>query len=491
MSRQGLVNGNLGNSNSAGRGHALVIGGSLAGLLAARVLSEHFERVTVVERDRFPSAPAPRKGVPQAKHVHALLGRGRMIIEGLFPGISDELVAAGAHPLDIAGDFAWLTPAGWGPRFASGLKMLAFARPLLDWHVSRRVRALGRVTILEDTELVRLLPRGRGRGVAGAVVRPRGTRAGESPSEVNVNADLVVDAGGRGSRAPQWLEALGYEPPRETVVKAFIGYASRLYRLPEGARSGWECAYVQAAPPEQRRSGILFPVEGGLHLLTLAGGGRDYPPTDEEGYLQFAHSLPDPIIYDAVKDAEPVSPVCTHHATENRVRHFERLSQMPENFVVLGDAACAFNPVYGQGMTTAALGAEALAQTLREQSRRRPDGRLEGLSGRFQKRLARVNAGPWMLATGEDYRYREVEGGRPTLATRLTHRYMDGVVRLSTTDRGVRRLLLEVFNMLAPPSALFRPSVAARVAGSALRFRARGARAMSSPEPAVGGATVS
>lgn len=226
------------------RGHAVVLGGSLAGLLAARVLARHFDRVTVVERDAYPPDASVHKGVPQAGHVHALVRRGQQVLESLFPGLLEELFADGAHRVDVAGEVAWLTPAGWGTRFPSGLDLIGFTRPLLDLHVRRRLSYDWRVRVLEETEILRLLPAARGGGgVCGALCRTR--RSGRTDEELR--ADLVVDATGRGSRAPRWLRELGYDAPSETFVSAHLGYASRLYRVPVGFAPGWKDAYVQAA----------------------------------------------------------------------------------------------------------------------------------------------------------------------------------------------------------------------------------------------------
>jgi len=435
--------------------HALVIGGSMAGMLAARILADHFERVTILERDHFPGGPVPRKGVPQSRHVHALLKRGRITLERLFPGIGDELVAAGAPTLDMANDIAWLTPAGWGVRFLSDLGFVAFSRDLLDWHVRRRLAAhYYGVRFLEGCDVIGLLPNAAGNGVAGAHVRQRDRSGGEE----KLRADLVVDATGRNSRAPEWLEALGYSRPEETVINAHLGDATRVYRRPAGFRADWKMVFVQAAPPDITRGALLLPIEGDRWMLTLAGRDRDYPPTDEAGFMEFARSLRSPIIHDAIEGAEPLSPIHGFRQTANRRRHYEKLSRQPHNILVTGDAACAFNPVYAQGMTTAALGAEALEACLREQS-----GDPGGLARSFQKRLAAVNKAPWMLATGEDFRVRGVEGGKPNVMNRLMHRYMDRVLELSTRDPAVRLALLEVFNLLKPPPAILHPSVAAKV----------------------------
>ena len=437
--------------------HAVVLGGSLAGLLTARILSDHFEHVTLIERDAYLDTTETRRGTPQANHVHGLLARGREIIEELFPGLQDELVAAGAPLLDIANEFAWFTPKGWGVRFQSDLMVLAFTRPLLDLHVRRRLATKPKVRILDNTDVVRLLPDSTGNQIAGVLICPRVSEADRRVA-TELRADLVVDTTGRASRAPRWLEDIGYEAPEEIVIDAHLAYASRLYRIPENFHPGWQCAYVQAAPPKHKRGGLLFKVEDNRWLLTLIGRAGDQPPSDEAGFMEFARSLQVPIIYDAISVAEPVSPIKTHRATQNRLRRYERAKAMPDNFLLLGDSVCAFNPVYGQGMTTAALGVMELNKCLSERN-----GNFAGLSRHFQKRLAKINEAPWLLATGEDYRYPETVGGSPSLMTRFMHRYMDQVVLLATPSVAVRKVLLKAFNMLTRPTALFHPRVLFRV----------------------------
>jgi 2-polyprenyl-6-methoxyphenol hydroxylase-like FAD-dependent oxidoreductase len=281
------------------------------------------------------------------------------------------------------------------------------------------------------------------------LVCPRASAADRRVAK-ELRADLVLDATGRASQAPRWLKELGYEPPEEIVIDAQLAYASTFYPIPEHCERDWQCAYVQAAPPDRKRGAILFKVEDNRWLVTLIARGGEVPPHDELGFLRFARRLPVFTIFEAICDAEPLTPIKTHRATQNRLRRYERAS-LPDNFLLLGDSVCAFNPVYGQGMTTAALGAIELRKCLRDGNR--------NLSRRFQKRLAKINATPWLLATSEDYRYRETVGGSPTLMTRFMHRYMDQVVQLATHSVPVREALLLTFNMLTPPSALFRPRV--------------------------------
>lgn len=439
--------------------HAIVIGGSMAGLLACRVLSDYFDHVTLIERDRFPEEPAPRKGVPQSYHLHTLLMQGLIILEELFPGLQDELIAAGASLLDVGEDMAWLSPAGWEVRFPSNIKTLACSRNLLEWSVRRRVATCPKVSFIQKAEVTTLLSNADNTHVVGARIRWRNLPQLDPKSEELLHADLVVDASGRSSKAPLWLTTLGYMPPQETKVNSFLGYASRVYqRLPE-LHSEWQSLLIYAAPPSITRGGGILPLEGNCWIVSLYGVGGDYPPTDEAGFLEFARSLRNPMLYNAIQEAEPRSPIFGYHPTGNCLRHYERLSYLPEGLVVLGDAACTFNPLYAQGMTTAALGAMTLNQCLLDQPWRRGDGTYTGLTQRFQKKLAKVNAAPWLLATSEDFRVHETEGGTPDWAIRLMHGYMDQVMQLTTEDAKVRFVLLEVLNMLKPPTALFRPSI--------------------------------
>jgi 2-polyprenyl-6-methoxyphenol hydroxylase-like FAD-dependent oxidoreductase len=445
------------------RDHAIVIGGSMAGLLTARALADLFARVTVIERDRLPDGPHARKGVPQARHVHILLLRGQAILEQWFPGLEDELGALGAPRLDVTQDGLWLNRAGWGPVFASGRYGRTCSRDLREWAVRRRLRAIPAVRFREECDVVGLLAGPTGACVTGVRVRPRGQTTGGAAVEENLAADLVVDAAGRGSRAPEWLAALGYARPQELVINSFLGYSSRYYAPPEDFVPPWQGLYIQPAPPAHMRGGGIYRVEDGRWLVTLVGIGGDYPPTADPDFLEFARSLRSPVLYEALRHATPLSPITGYRGTANRRRYYERLARRPEQFVVIGDAACAFNPVYGQGMTAAAQGAATLAAALRDQRRRRPDGDLRGLAARFQRQLARNNRPLWAIATLEDFRCPQTVGGRPTPADRVAQRYIDRVLRRSTTDRVAYLTLVEVLQLVQPLHALVRPGMLARV----------------------------
>ena len=453
-----------GRSTRSGGRHAIVIGSGIAGLLAARVLAEHVDRVTVVERDRPPTGLEFRPGVPQSRHVHALLVRGRELLEGLFPGLGAELAAAGAERLEWSADILWHGPFGWGGRARFGLMTYSASRELLESVVRRRLVRDTRITFLEGHQVAELVPDARG-DVEGVLLQPHGDRLQTEASPLAVRADLVVDASGRDSRAPRWLEAIGFPAPTETVVNAFLGYASRCYHRAPGEDRPWKSAIIQRARPHGTRSGVLAPLEGNRWILTLAGAARDYPPTDEAGFLDFARTLPHPLLYETVRDLAPASPIWGFRRTENGLRHYERVEQRPERFIVLGDAACAFNPSYGQGMTVAAIHAATLHRCLLAQRAARPDGSLIGFAEQFQHELARDLRVPWLMATGEDFRHPATEGPRPGRMRRVTHWYLDRVIERANSDNVVQRVFLEVVHLLRRPTALFRPDIALRVLG--------------------------
>ena len=443
------------------RQHAIVIGGSLAGLLAARVLADHFGRVTLLERDTIPVGIGPRSGLPQARHIHILLDAGRRALNRLLPRLVPQLVDAGAEDYDSIADFEWISPAGLRPRFPSQIRMLGATRDLIDWQVRKQLAAYRQIEMRSDTRVTGLcIDRNSGRvaGVTAAKV--------ESDSAEEIAADLVIDATGRGSRAPDWLEAIGYPRPDEIVINGFTGYASRIVRPPSNWQTDWKAFYIQCAPPDRRRGGIIASVERSNWIVTLIGGGKDYPPATESGFRAFAQTLPDQRFVAAYTAAEPLTPIVTTRSTENRLRRYENLDLRPGGFLVIGDAVCAFNPVYGQGMSAAAVGAVTLDECLRKASR----VTTSRLAYRFQHRLAKANVRPWLLATGEDYRYSEVAGPPPSLVTRATHGYLDRISALATQTPSVHLKMAQVLHLTHSPGILFAPWLVAR----ALLTRHRG-----------------
>ncbi len=432
---------------------ALVIGGSIAGLLAAKVLTKYFEKVIIVERDYFPKQPEYRQGVPQAAHVHVLLKRGQQILEELFPGIDAELASLDAPSMDWGVACPWLGFSGWAPGFSSGLITRNCSRNLLEWTIRHRLATNNRVVFMEAGQVTSLLSNSDKTSVTGVRVRFR------NQPETDICADLVVDASGRNSQSPQFLETMSYASPQQTVIKPFLGYASRWFQRPTDLKTDWRCVYVTVQPPNNSRGGVIYQIEDNRWIVVLIGVGRDYPPNNEAGFLEFARSLRSPILYETIKDAQAISPIYSYQRTENCLRHYEKLSRLPEGFVLLGDAVCAFNPVYGQGMTTAALGALTLDQCLSQKLYGDSDGNLIGLPRYFQKQLSKVIAVPWLMTTGEDLRWRTTEGGRPNFRTQLIQRYLEQVLLLQSESADIHKTFLEVMHMIKPPSEFFQPNI--------------------------------
>ncbi|MBO0791487.1 MAG: FAD-dependent oxidoreductase, partial [Ktedonobacteraceae bacterium] len=299
-----LVTATTQRSRQSGRHHALVIGASIAGLLAARSLADYFDQVTIVERDSLPEAPQVRKGIPQGRHVHGLLNRGMNIIGEFFPDIFQSLEADGALQLDVTKDVSWFHFGAWKQQFPGSLRMSVQSRPLLEYHVRRRLADQPNIRLLDNCEIFGLVSEAHGRTrITGACLRHHDTS-----NEEDLMTNLVVDASGRGSQTPRWLTALSYPPVTETQIKIGVGYASRLYRRPEGISPN-QLLFIYPEPPETKRLGILFPIEGNAWIATLSGYAQDNPPADETGFLTFARSLARPTLYNAIKDAEPLSPI--------------------------------------------------------------------------------------------------------------------------------------------------------------------------------------
>lgn len=427
---------------------AVVVGAGIAGLLAARVLARRFARVTVLDRDELPEEAVFRKGVPQSRHLHSLATRGSELLEEFFPGLDDELAGAGAPLLDQTADTITEMPGGRMPRFSSGITMRAASRALIESAVRRRVEQEPAVRFVPGVEATDL--RLKSDAVAGV-----STRSHYMDGETDYAADLVLDASGQSSRAPRWLREAGYGEPQQTVVDARLGYASRWYRVPEDFEGDWLALAVLPGWPDNPRGGTLRQVEDGLWTAVLTGSGGDYPPTDPGGFLQFAASLPSPLIHDAISAAEPVSPVYGYRRTANRRRHYEKM-ELPAGFLVLGDAATTLNPSYGTGMTAAALSARALEKSL--SGRRRS---LARLGRRFQRRQVKAVSPCWITTTSNDSQWAAASLEELNAPRRFAHGVTGQVMALAVERQRTAKTMFEVKNVLRGPSAMLRPGILA------------------------------
>jgi len=420
-------------SNPAAFGHAVVIGSGIAGLTAARVLADYFARVTIIERDSQLDAPQFRRGVPQAHHAHSLPVRGQQLLEKQFPGLTVELISQGAEAVHGGSEMAFFVAGEYHQvRQQGGLITLSSSRPLLESALYRRVAAQPGVRILPEHGVEALLVDRSKRRVTGVRLRRRG---GWPVQEATLAADLVLDASGRDSQAPQWLADLGYTAPQETVVNAFTGYSSRLYRRPANFGQSWKTLYVRPTPTHSTRGGVILPIEGDRWHVTLHGMAGDHPPTSEAGFLDFARSLAAPQFYEALCAAEPLTEPRGYRRTENRTRHYERLPRYLEGLLVCGDAVFTLNPVHAMGMTAAVLGSLALDKTLQAYG---AAPNLMGLAGAFQQRLSRTIAELWKLTTDQDQRWPQVEVIDPLEQARRERRQLAAKIAQGSAKRRER-----------------------------------------------------
>jgi 2-polyprenyl-6-methoxyphenol hydroxylase-like FAD-dependent oxidoreductase len=427
--------------------HAIVVGASMGGLLAGRALVDYYDEVTLVDRDALPLAYEPRKGVPQGRHTHGLLARGRDVLEQLFPGFTAEMVAEGAVTGDVAEAILWFNHGFYLCNAHSDLSGLAISRPMLEGGVRRRLLQFPNVRIRERCDALELVhDRDRNR-VTGVEVAPR-----EGSKEM-ISSDLVVDASGRGSRSPSWLGAMGYAKPREEQIKVNIGYKTRLYRRRPEDLHGKMGAIIAACRPDWR-FGIVLAQEGERWTVSLGGYFGDEVPADDLGFIEFARNLPKPEVFDVIKDAEPLGPILPYRFSTNQRRYYEELARFPEGFVVSGDALCSFNPVYGQGMTVACTEAMKLRECLAKGS--------EGIGRRFFRAAGRLIDIPWQIAVGSDLQHERVEGKR-TAQVRFVNWYIERLFRSANRDSVLATKFLEVANLMRAPSTLLSPAVALRV----------------------------
>jgi 2-polyprenyl-6-methoxyphenol hydroxylase-like FAD-dependent oxidoreductase len=435
--------------------HAVVIGASVAGLCAAKVLSRRFDRVTVIDRDALPGRVQPRAGVPQGRHGHGLLASGADALERLFPGFHDEVGRAGAVPGDVIGSVRWFQHGYYKAKFPSGLLGVLLTRPLLEQTLRRLVEALPNVAIQDQTHVLGLLTDASRRNVTG--VR---TRRGQTTAAVD-GAALVVDASGRSSRGAEWLADLGYEPPQESRVEVDLGYTTRFFRRRPDDLAGDQGAIIAPDPNVGRRVGFMLAQEGDRWIVTLAGWLGDHPPGDASGFAEFARTLPRPDIYDVITRAEPLSDAVNYAFPANLRRHYERLTRLPDGYVAIGDAICSFNPFYGQGMSVAALEGLLLDRCLER------DG--AGLPRRFYRDARRIIDTPWMIAAGSDFAFTGVTGPKPS-GTDAINWYLRHVHRVASVDRTVCRAFFDVANLLKPATTLFSPRVVSRVVLGSLQW---------------------
>ncbi|MCX4696015.1 NAD(P)/FAD-dependent oxidoreductase [Streptomyces sp. NBC_01408] len=432
--------------------HAVVIGGSMAGLLAAAVLAEH-ATVTIIDADTLPDSPAPRRGLPQARHVHVMWSGGARAIEEILPGITGDWTAAGAIRRSLPTDLVTKTAQGWIPRFGEKQFNISCSRDLLDSVVRARVTGLTGVSTLQQSRV---------RGLEGTAARVTGVRV-DTPDEAGrlIAADLVVDASGRGSRARNWLQELGVSGIRRAEVDSGLVYATRIFEAPAGAHAAnFPIVNVQSDPrvhvPGQ--TATIVPIENGQWQATLSGTRGGQPTGDPDQFIPFAKGIRDPIVGELLEGKKPLTDVAVTQGTANRRIYFEK-ADLPDGFFAVGDSVATFNPLYGQGMTVAAQGLLAVRALLRAR------GGLShpSLGRQAQRALAPQVSTAWELATSQDILYPGATGMRPRAGAGVLNGYVDRLMTGATTREALTAAFLQVITMSSAPTYWLRPSVVWRV----------------------------
>ncbi|GAA5706171.1 hypothetical protein AQJ43_37055 [Streptomyces avermitilis] len=429
-------------------GRAVVIGGGLAGMLAAAALAPFADDVTIVEQRDVPAThPTPGENLPQDRHVHVLMSGGAKAIEALLPGALEHWAEAGAAKIPLPSGVVSYTPGGWHRQWPAAHYLIACSRDLLDQHVRDIVLADPRIRLLDKTGV---------RALTGSAQRVTGVRvASREGLEWCIDADLVIDASGRDSNTVNWLAALGITGIRERHIASTLVYASRTYQAP-ARNNGAPLVQIATAPhtPGPRQTGTLIPIERGRWQVSLAGTGSGAPSEAKDAFVPFALQLPHPMIGQLIARAAPLTDVQVSDATGSSRRYFEDARHWPEGLVVLGDATATYNPLYGQGMSVAALHARALFHTLARMQLHAP-----GTARTAQKAIARLTEAAWSLSTSQDALYPHAANAAPSLADRAKGRYLNRLSQAAATSAQAAATLTQVTALEASPARLLKPSM--------------------------------
>jgi len=426
--------------------HAVVIGGSIAGCLTARVLSDYFERVTIFEADTPPDEAVPRKGVPQGSHVHGLLPGGAAVLRKYLPAIHDDLVAAGADYGDPLIKWRNYIGGAWVQRIPSGMGSYVMSRPLLEAMVRKHTLAVPNITLHVATSVSAYTWNESTTRVTGVTLES----SGES-----IDADFVADVSGRNSKASDWIKKAGFTSPERSSIGIDVGYTTFVVAEPPNNQRDWNLLYtIQKDIPADTRGGGIFCIEGGHYLVSAQGYHKDYAPTEWEGFLAYFKSHPFPVIYEAIKDCEPIGEAKEYRYAAYLRRHYEKLTDFPSGLVVLGDAMCSLNPVYGQGMTVASKEVEHLDECLRKSIQQ---GHIaDKFALNFFKGAAKFVDAAWDATTVEDFRYPQTRGQRPKgyiISKWLNRRFFT----LAAIDKEFAVAFIKALWLVEPPESLLKP----------------------------------
>ncbi len=455
------------------RNHAIVIGGSIAGMLTARVLADFAAQVTIIERDILPTEPARRKGTPQGAQFHSLHQTGAEIVRELFPDLPFDMETSGLIPADIGADIHAFMYGGWLPKVHVGSNIFWCDRPHFEWALRQRVAALPNVKLSGGVSVTELV-------YDAAEKRMSGVKVKDSEGRRIISADLIIDASGRGSRLPQWLKSLGFTPPEQSELRINMGDVTATFQLPPAAVPTWKAMLIGTIPGQNNKLGGAHLLPNNQLRVLLAGVFGDHPPTDEAEFIAFSRQLAQPDLYKLLQQATLISPIRGHKLPSNQWRHYEKVRDLPAGLFVLGDSVCSFNPGYGQGMTIAAMHVAAMrAEFGRLQARNQPFA-----NRRFQKAAAKISQTAWMNATTEDLRYPEAIGDRP-LPVRFMQGYLSKLMATAHGNADVTKRFYEVMTLRRSLVAMFYPDVLWAMARHSVQRRMPVRHGYESAAPAI------
>ena len=435
--------------------HAIVMGGSVAGLCAAAALTDVAKRVTLLERDADPRGALARKGTPQGHHAHVLLNLGARSLASLFPGVLEQLRERGAVHGDAADICRWFIHGQWRPSFIKGLEISMQTRPMLEACLRENLQARPGVELRFGAAIDEPIFVPGGRAGAGRIAGVR-LASGEQ-----LDADLVVDATGRGSKSPKWLEQWGFGRPKQQVVELGLAYVSGLFEIPREA-SPIEAVMIYPLPPisprapthaANMRGGVAFHVEGDRWMVTQFGYHGEHAPTDLSAFRTWAGSLAKPDLHQLLESATLIGEL-RKFAYPKQVRHlYEKLGRLPSNYIVHGDAVCSFDPVFGQGMSVASAEAVIMRQMIASKGVRPKS---------IQAAFGRLIDDPWLLAAAEAHLWSETHGWKPP-GVGILHKFTARMHGAAAVDNEVYSAFLDVVHLDKRPTSLFKPRLLRKI----------------------------
>ncbi|PEJ80510.1 FAD-dependent oxidoreductase [Bacillus wiedmannii] len=426
---------------------AIVIGGSIAGKLAAKALSSTFKEVIIIEAGERWDGKSSRKRVPQSNHPHVLLKGGEKAIEELFPTITNELIETGSIVNNFTRDIKWHQLGLWKQQFIGKVHMIQQSRFLLEWHIQKRIDDISNVTTKYGTSVEGLLIDGKRNKVCGVKAKCL-----ETGTQEEIQADIVVDASGFGSKSIAWLREYNIEV-QEEKARIDLFYATRMFKLKGNEKL--DCCNMLMSPsfPDNPYGVLIQTIEDNRYFVTFSGYANEKAPQTDDEFYDFAENLSISNVTDFLNKAEAISNIKTYKIPYQVRRRFDLVNHLPEGLLVVGDAHCRFDPVFGQGVSVAAMEAHQLQLLL--QKRQKLD---KTFTQRFYKKTANIIQTPWEMTTTEISRH-------PQLTRKLSMKqkfqlwYTKQIYELSATDSDVYIRLVRVMNLIRSPLHLFHPKV--------------------------------